>query len=303
MTTANSAPPDLATSLKALSNIKFLRWFLLLIAGLMIGLIWSGPMAFIVPILGFSGALVSLIFAKWLAKRAHHITVIDPAQPATDAEQQLVAMVTELAKRADLQQVPEIGVYESSDMNAFATGASPKSALIAFSSGLLERMDTDQVRAVAAHELAHIANQDMLGIVLLQGVINSIVLLATLPLGFLRFANGLSRQPSAFYEVLLGFAKTVAALVLTFLGGLAVKAFSREREYRADAYAAVLLGKESMIGALRALETDTAAPPIQQLEYAAFKISGRTSVSEIFSTHPLIEKRIAALENATYSPH
>ena len=302
MTSSNPSSSELTTALQSLSNKRFLKWFFLVNAGIIIGLSWTGAIALLIPLLGFGGALISLVFAKWLALKAHGIAVIDPDKPGTDAAKQLLEMVTQLSERAGLQVVPEVGIYESPDMNAFATGSSPKSALVAFSSGLLDRMEPDQVRAVAAHEIAHIANQDMLGIVLLQGIVNSIVLAVTLPLRLLQLANGINRQPSAFYEVLLVITKTVATLALTFLGSLVVKAFSREREYRADAYAAVLLGKEPMIGALRALEGDAEDAPPGQLEYASFKISGRMSFSEIFSTHPPIEKRIGALEKETYCP-
>ena len=175
--------------LKSLSNAKFLKWFLLLNGGLVIGLVWTGPGALAIPFLGFAGALLSLMFCKWLAKRAHGVKVIDHRYPASNEEKHLYEMVAELATRAGLDCVPEVGVYDSPDINAFATGSSPSNALVAFSSSLLNKMDREQIQAVAAHEIAHIANRDMLGTVLLQGVINSIVLIATLPLNLLRVLN------------------------------------------------------------------------------------------------------------------
>ncbi|HAW61428.1 MAG TPA: protease HtpX [Pseudomonas sp.] len=289
-------------ALKSLSNAKFLKWFLLLNGALALGLLWTGPGALLVPLLGFAGALLSLVFAKWLAKRAHDIRVIDPNNPKTSEERQLHTMVADLVARAGLEDMPEVGIYDSPDMNAFATGMKPSNALIAFSSGLLNNMEYDQIQAVAAHEIAHIANRDMLGIVLLQGVINSIVLFVTLPLNAFRLLNMSSNERSWLIETALWLVKAITAIVLTFLGSLVVKAFSRSREYRADAYAAALLGKEPMVSALSALSTDTAKIPLEQSAYAAFKVSGRTSFSEIFSTHPSIEKRLSALVEGTYAP-
>ena len=290
------------TGLKSLSNAKFLKWFLLLNGALAVGLIWTGPWALLVPFLGFAGAMLSLVFAKWLAKRAHNIKIIDPNNPASSEEEQLHAIVVDLVARAGLEHVPEVGIYDSPDMNAFATGTKPSNALVAFSSGLLGNMERDQIQAVAAHEIAHIANRDMLGIVLLQGVINSIVLFVTLPLNVLRLFNFFSKERSWLLETGLWLVKATIGILLTFLGSLVVKAFSRSREYRADAYAAVLLGKEPMMSALKALSADTAEIPVEQSAYAAFKVSGRMSLSEIFSTHPPIEKRLAALNEGSYAP-
>lgn len=290
-----------AINIKSLSNAKFLKWFLMLNGALVLGLIWTGPGAIIIPAVGFAGAFVSLFFSKWLAKRSHSIKLIDPQKNLTQEESQLYSIVSDLAKRANLKNAPEVGIYESKDMNAFATGANPDKALVAFSSALLEKMDFQQVEAVAAHEIAHIANRDMLGIVLLQGVINSIVLFVTLPLNAFRLVNIFSDQRSAVVEFALWTVKAIAALVLTFIGSLVVKSFSRQREYRADAFAAILLGKDSMISALNVLAKDTVDIPVEQRSYSAFKVSGRFSISEIFSTHPLIEKRISALENGDFN--
>lgn len=302
VSTENSNQESVVSSLKSLSNSTFLKWFALLNGGLILTLLWTGPLAVWIPVFGFGGALLSLVFAKWLAKRAHQITLIDPSSPATEEQKALHAVVADLAQRAGLPKVPEVGVYESEDMNAFATGATPGSALVAFSSALLERMDQEQIKAVAAHEIAHIANKDMLGMVLLQGVINSIVLVATLPLAGLRWLNGHTDGRSAVIDTALWVTKAAIAMFLTFLGSLVVKAFSRNREYKADAAAAVLLGKDPMISALKTLATDTAEIPVAQRAYAAFKVSGRAQFGEFFSTHPLIEKRVAALEAGQFAP-
>ena len=288
-------------NLKYLSNSKFIKWLLLLNGALVLTFIWTGPFALLIPLLGFSGAMLSLFFAEWLAKRAHGIRVINPANPDSIEESWLYSTVEELSKRAGLDQIPEVGIYNGEDLNAFATGKNRQSALIAFSTGLLESMSKEQIRAVAAHEIAHIANQDMLGMVLLQGVINSIVITATLPLHALLLINLFSEERSLLIDAVIWFVKSVVAMVLVFLGNLVLKAFSRHREYRADAFSAVLLGKESMISALNVLATDTAEIPAEQRAYNTFKVSGRMSFGEILSTHPPIEKRIAALEEELYT--
>ena len=288
-------------TLENFSNARFIKWFLFLNATIVLGLIWTGPGAIIIPAIGFAGAFVSLFLSKWLAKRTHNIKLINPQKFLTQEEELLYSMVSALSTRANLNNIPEVGVYKSHDMNAFATGVNQNKALVAFSSALLEKMDSKQIEAVAAHEIAHIANRDMLGIVLLQGAINSIVLCITLPLNAFRLLNLFSDQRSAFVELMLWTIKSIVALILTFIGNLVVKSFSRQREYRADAFSAVLLGKDSMISALNTLATDTSDIPHEQRGYSTFKVSGRFSFSEIFSTHPLIEKRIAALENGEFN--
>lgn len=276
----------------------FWAWFIAVNATLLVATLWVGVVGLLAPLIGFAGAFASLFAARWLAIKAHGIRLIEPALFRSDAERELYEMVGDVARRAGLATVPAIGVYSSPDMNAFATGASQSRSMVAFSSKLLEELPAAEIRAVAAHEVAHIANRDMLAIVLLQGAINSIVLAVVAPLNFLRFANLFSEKFSWGTELCLWLAKTAVALALTFVGSLMVKAYSRKREYRADALAARLVGHDAMIRALTSIARDDAIIPRQQLSYAAFKIAGRSPWGEFFSTHPTLERRVVALRTA-----
>jgi heat shock protein HtpX len=178
----------------------------------------------------------------------------------------------------------------------------PAKRLVAFTDQLLEKMHPDEIRAVAAHEIAHIANQDMLAMVLLQGVVNSVVIAVVAPLNLARIVNLFSDDFNWILEALFWACKLAIAVVLTFLGSLMVKAFSRRRELRADALAASLCGSEPMIAALRRLDHDTAIIPKAQLGYAALKISGNSPLGEWLSTHPSIARRIAMLEQLPAAP-
>lgn len=273
----------------------FWAWFFAVNATLLVATLWVGVIGLLAPLIGFAGAFLSLFFAKWLAVKAHGIRMIEPALFRSDAERELHAIVSDVSQRAGLATVPAIGVYDSPDINAFATGATPSRSLVAFSSELLGALPPEEIRAVAAHEIAHIANRDMLAIVLLQGAINSIVLAVVAPLNLLRVANWFSDTFSWAIEAALWLAKVAIALALTFVGGLIVKSYSRRREFRADALAARLIGHEAMIAALTTIAKDDAAIPRGQLGYAAFKIAGRSPWGEFFSTHPTLERRVATL--------
>lgn len=276
----------------------FWVWFVAVNATLLVATLWVGVIGLLAPLIGFAGAFLSLFFAKWLAIKAHGIRVIEPALFRSDAERELHVIVSDVSRRAGLETVPAVGVYASPDINAFATGATQSRSLVAFSSELLDELPPEQIRAVAAHEIAHIANRDMLAIVLLQGTINSIVLAVVAPLNLLRVANWFSDTFSWAIEAALWLAKVGIALALTFAGGLIVKAYSRRREFRADALAARLVGHEPMIAALTTIAKDDAAIPRGQLSYAAFKIAGRSPWGEFFSTHPTLERRVIALRSS-----
>ncbi len=287
------------TSQTRLDNRNFFWvWFVAVNATLLVAALWVVAIGLLAPLIGLAGAFLSLFFAKWLAIKAHGIRVIEPALFRSDAERELHAIVSDVATRAGLETVPAVGVYDSPDVNAFATGASQSRSLVAFSSQLLAKLTPAEITAVVAHEVAHIANRDMLAIVLLQGAINSIVLAVVAPLNLFRVANLFSDRFSLGAEVCLWLAKTAVALALTFVGGLMVKAFSRRREFRADALAARIVGHDAMIGALTAIAKDDAAIPRGQLGYAAFKIAGRSPWGEFFSTHPTLERRVVALRTA-----
>ena len=295
--------PQTLGGLNGLTNKNFFwAWFLAVNATFLVLAIFL-PIAVAFPFIGIAGAIFSLFASKWLAMRAHRIQVIDPAAFRSGAEAELHAMVAELSARAGLPSTPEIGVYESPDMNAFATGASQSDSLVAFSTALIEKLPAHEVRAVAAHEVAHIANRDMLAIVLLQGVINSVALVCVAPLHLLKVMNWFSDRFSWAIEIVLTLAHVVVSAVVLFLGSLVTKAFSRAREFRADALAAHLVGSDHMADALETISREEPLIPREQLGYAAFKISGAPGIVEVLSTHPPVVKRIAALRAMALPEH
>ncbi len=246
-------------------------------------------------VFGMGGAFISLALSKWTAKRMTGARVI--TKPANETEIWLYRTVQELASQSGIG-VPEVAVYPANDLNAFATGMNRNKALVAVSEGMLRRMDREKVRGVLAHEVAHVANGDMVTLALIQGVVNTFVLFLSRVVGHVIdrvvFKNERGHGP-AFW-----IATIVAELVLAVLASIIVFYFSRKREYRADAGAAGLVGKKPMIGALKALKASVAEPLPDKM--AAFGISGakRKGLTAIFATHPPLEERIAALEISQY---
>ncbi len=303
------APNATPTNIKQLSNSRFFIWFAAVNAGVVATLTISssvfgfsgniGTLLFFALMLGCGGAFLSLLLSSWLATRAHKIQRIDQLQQ--HEYRWLVDDIIELSNKAGLEKPPQVGIWAGPDANAFATGRGRNAALVAFSEPLLESMSRDQARAVAAHEIAHVANRDMLAMTLLQGVVNTFVLIAVIPIQFVRIANWFSDSFSWLIEILAIVIKFFVAVILTFIGSLFVNAFSRRREYRADATAARLVSPEHMKSALQQLSanSDSEKLPQAQARFAAFKINGSGFV-EFFSTHPLIEKRIQALDEGTY---
>jgi len=292
---------NISGQIGTLGNSNFLPWLTLIIVALTISGIPTGLGIFLVPFFGLTGALLTLPLSRWLAKRAHNIFVIDPQNPDHSNYQELYLTVSELAEKAGIP-TPEVGVYKSKDMNAFATGMNPKNSIVAFSSALLEKLTPSEVQAVAAHEVGHIVSKDMMAMAFFQGLTNSLILLCTLPLQLARLLVSSSQDKSApLIDWLIWLLKAALTVMLTFFGSLALKAFSRRREYRADAIAALLVGKEGMISALRKISVDAEEAPLQQKSYSAMKISTKQQFAEWFSTHPLIESRIQALELETHT--
>lgn len=240
-------------------------------------------------VLGFSGSLISLAISKWTAKRMTGAEVI--TSPRNETERWLVDTVQKQAKQAGIG-MPEVAIYNASAPNAFATGMNKNNALVAVSSGLLQSMTRDEVEAVLAHEVSHVANGDMVTMALIQGVINTFVIVLSRVIGHLVdrtvFKTERGHGP-AFW-----ITSIVAELVLGILASIIVMWFSRQREYRADAGAASLVGANKMVAALQRLGgTSTEALPDQ---LNALGISGgRGGLSQLFMTHPRIEDRIAAL--------
>lgn len=242
-------------------------------------------------VVGFAGSFISLLISKPMAKWSTGAKVIDT--PQNETERWLVATVTRLANKANIG-MPDVAVYEGA-ANAFATGAFKNSALVAVSTGLLESMTKEEVEAVLAHEVAHVANGDMVTLALIQGVVNTFVVFLSKIVGYFVdkvVLGNKSSSPGIGYYV----TDIACQLLLGVLASIIVAWFSRQREFRADAGAASLVGRpEPMVAALRRL--GGLAPGELPKSMAASGISDKAGVMALFSTHPPIEQRIAALQN------
>lgn len=242
-------------------------------------------------IIGMVGSFISLAMSKWMAKRSMGVYVIE--QPQDQTERWLIEVVTRQAQRVGID-MPEVGIFNTPEPNAFATGMTKNSSLVAVSSGLLQTMNQDEVEAVIGHEMSHVANGDMVTMALMQGVLNTFVYFFATVIGHIVdrtvFKTEEGRGP-AYYIV-----QIVAQIVLGILASMLVMWFSRYREFKADAGGANLAGREKMISALRALQRNQEAPPLAG-QLAAFGISGSGGMSRLFMSHPPLEERIAALQN------
>ncbi len=250
-----------------------------------------GALLAFAAVFGFGGAFISLLMSKWMARRAMGVRII--SQPATPAEQRLVALVGRLAQAAGVG-MPEVGVFESPQPNAFATGYSRDAALVAVSTGLFATMNEQEIEAVLGHELTHVANGDMVTLTLIQGVVNTFVIFLSRIVGNLVdrtiFRSDDGRGPAYFLSVI------ASQIVLGVLANIIVMAFSRWREFRADRGGAHLAGIPNMIAALEALKR--AHEPLPSQQFAAFGItSGPVSrgIQRLFMSHPPLDERIDAL--------
>ncbi|MBU6400907.1 MAG: protease HtpX [Verrucomicrobia bacterium] len=253
---------------------------------------------------GMGGAFISLALSRLMAKWMMGVQVVDP-DSADPQVQELVQTVRRLAQRAGLPAMPEVGIYDSPEINAFATGPSRSRALVAVSSGLLHALRSEEVEGVLGHELTHVANGDMVTMTLLQGIINAFVMFLARVLAFalsqaMRSRDDDNRGGGWFFQFVL---IQVFQVVLSLFGMLVVNWFSRWREFRADAGGARLAGRERMIGALRALQR-IHEPPSPELAggpgpdaFRSLKIaSPRGALWRWFADHPPLEERIARLE-------
>ncbi|MFZ1828573.1 MAG: protease HtpX [Candidatus Competibacteraceae bacterium] len=244
-------------------------------------------------IFGMGGSIISLLMSKWAAKRSVGATVIE--QPRTQAEQWLVETVRRQAQGAGIG-MPEVAIYSSPEPNAFATGANRNSALVAVSTGLLERMSAEEVEAVLGHEVSHVANGDMVTLTLLQGVLNTFVIALSRIIGYL-VDQALSRgHPSRGPGIGYHLTSMVMEILFGFLASLIVMWFSRQREFHADAGGARLAGRGKMIAALERLR-QLHEPAQLPAQIAAFGIRGGlgSGLRKLLMTHPPLEERIAAL--------
>jgi heat shock protein HtpX len=242
-------------------------------------------------VIGFGGALISLAMSKWSAKHMTGAQVIE--QPSNPTEIWLVNTVRRQAQQAGIG-MPEVAIYSAPDVNAFATGMNRNSALVAVSSGLLQSMTQAEAEAVLAHEVSHVANGDMVTLALIQGVVNTFVIFLSRIIGHLvdRVVFKTERGHGPAFMI----TSIVAQLLLGVLASLIVMWFSRQREFRADAGGAKLAGRENMISALQRLGNLHPQPLPDQL--AAFGIAGGLGhgLKKLFTTHPPLEERIAALQ-------
>lgn len=247
-------------------------------------------------IIGFGGSFISLFISKWIAKRIYSILIIK--EPANQSQKWLLDRVSFYAKAMSIP-VPEVGVYESEEVNAFATGSSKKSALVAFSVGLLKEMNNDEIEGVIGHEIAHIANGDMLTMTLLQGVVNTFVIffsrIAAFIIGNLfRGENGKSINTFSYF--ILSF---IFQIIFGILASPIIFWFSRQREFKADAMSAYYGSKQKMISGLKKLKQLHEKVGQSKPELQCMKISGK-DIKSLFSTHPPLTERIKKLESYNF---
>jgi heat shock protein HtpX len=251
-----------------------------------------GSLIVFAAVFGFGGSLISLAISKWTAKRLTGARVI--TTPANEVESWLVEVVRRQAAKAGID-MPEVAIYDAPDVNAFATGMRRNSALVAVSSGLLRVMDRNEAEAVLAHEISHVTNGDMITLALIQGVVNTFVIVASRLAGYLVdrviFKTERGHGPGFFITSMVG------QLVFGVLASIIVFWFSRQRDFRADAGAAALAGRDKMVAALEKLR-QTAMQPHLPDQMSAFGISGTTGGGwkRLFMTHPSLEERIEALK-------
>lgn len=241
-------------------------------------------------VLGFAGSFVSLAMSKWMAKMTTGAQVIE--NPANETEAWLVNTVKAQAQKAGIG-MPEVAIYDSPEVNAFATGMSKNNALVAVSTGLLRGMSQDEVEAVLAHEVGHVANGDMVTMALIQGVVNTFVIFLAKIVAWV-VDRVVLKNESEGHSLAFIITDIIAQIIFGVLASMVTAWFSRQREFRADAAAAELAGKEKMIAALQRLQGAHTGPLPDQM--AALGISGGGGFSALFSTHPAIEDRIAALQ-------
>lgn len=242
-------------------------------------------------LVGFTGSFISLMMSKWIAKRSVGAVVIE--QPRNSQETWLVETVRRQANAAGIK-MPEVAIYDSPEINAFATGPSRNNALVAVSTGLLNYMSSDEAEAVMAHEIGHVSNGDMVTLTLIQGVVNTFVVFFAYVIGY--FVDRVILKNEEGQGLGFFIANIVAQIALGFLASAVVMWFSRQREFRADAAGAKFASKNKMIAALEKLKAMHEPSHLPE-QMAAFGINGG-DIQKMFSSHPPLDERIAALRNA-----
>ena len=287
----------LATNLAVLALLSIVMAVLQNVFGVTLGN--NGGLLVMATVFGFGGSLISLMMSKWVAKRTTGAHVID--QPRNEAEQWLVGTVRRQAEAAGIK-VPEVAIYDAPEINAFATGPSRNNSLVAVSTGLLRAMNRDEAEAVLAHEVSHVANGDMVTMALIQGVLNTFVIVLARVVGRVidGYLNG-NRDggPGLGYYVIV----FVLDMVFGLFASMIAMWFSRYREFRADAGGASLAGRQKMIAALERL-SQTYGESTLPKQVAAFGISGAVGhgLRKLLMSHPPLAERIEALRNAPVEP-
>jgi heat shock protein HtpX len=243
-------------------------------------------------VFGFGGSFISLAISKWMAKKTTGAVVIET--PSNNAERWLVDTVRRQAQQAGIG-MPEVAIYQSPDINAFATGANRNNALVAVSTGLLSNMTQDEAEAVLAHEVSHVANGDMITLTLIQGIVNTFVIFFSRVIG--HFVDRVVFKVERGHGPAYWITTIIAEIVLSVLASIIVMWFSRQREFRADAGGASLAGDYKMIAALKRLQGDKNEAELPD-QLTAFGISGlrHSNFGKLFLSHPPLEERIATLE-------
>jgi heat shock protein HtpX len=283
----------LVTNLAVLALLSLVIFIIEQVFGVRLGSGGMGGLLIFAAIFGFGGALISLALSKWTAKRLMGVRVID--SPQSDVERWLVTTVKHLADQAHIG-MPEVGVFEAQEMNAFATGARRNAALVAVSSGLLRSMSRSQIEAVLGHEISHVANGDMVTLALLQGVLNTFVIFLARIIGSIvdraLFKNDRAESGIGFFLTTM-----VAQIVLGIFASMIVSWYSRRREFRADRGGANLAGTGAMIGALEVLKRSQGEPMPPQMQAFGINTGGGGGFMRLFMSHPPLDERIAALQS------
>ncbi|WP_339233169.1 protease HtpX [Oceanobacillus sp. FSL W7-1281] len=247
-------------------------------------------------VVGFTGSFISLAMSRWMAKTMMKVKIVDPNHITTQQERDVYEKVERLSRAAGLAHTPEVGIYPSHEVNAFATGPSKKRSLVAVSQGLLDSMDDDAVEGVIAHEVAHVANGDMVTMTLLQGIVNTFVVFLS------RIAAMIvSRFVRSELQWIVQFAAIIIFQILfSILGSFVVSAYSRHREYHADRGGADLAGRDKMTHALQSLKAyinrAEADDHTNDTAIQTMKISNKSSILNALSSHPPLDERIARLQ-------
>lgn len=245
---------------------------------------------------GMTGSLISLAISRAVAKWSYGVQLIDERH-ADPALRGILATVHDLARKAGLPKMPEVGIYNSDEINAFATGPTKSRALVAVSTGLLRQMNPDELEGVLGHEISHIANGDMVTMTLLQGIVNAFAIFLSRAIAFVVTRNRDNESSNGIAYFLVSF---LLQTIFLLLGSIVVSWFSRHREFRADAGSADIAGRQKMVNALQRLESNYNRVHAESGALATMKISNKPAgiFGRLFSSHPPLAERIAALENA-----